>query len=253
MTANRSRWRRVAGLLTHARVVGQGTPLVVVPGLGCASWMYRRLARVLAPHCQLHLYDHPGMGLSAGSWFSPRAQQIPELTDHLAAWMQQSGLVGVPVFGHSMGGEVAIDLAARYPQLPSLLLLCAPTGIPENPSVWMQALRFLRDVPGERLGLVPWALAAYTRTGLWRVYRLARDQDAHETGPLVPLVACPVLVVDGDADPVVRSWTLQALCEQLSDAQSCVIEGGTHALMDSCPEALGAHLLDFLRRHGAVS
>jgi pimeloyl-ACP methyl ester carboxylesterase len=247
MTPNRSQWRRVAGLWTHARQVGDGPPLVIVPGLGCASWMYRRLARVLAPHCRLYLYDHPGMGLSGGSWLARRAVHIPELTDHLAAWMGASGLRGAAVFGHSMGGEIALDLAARYPQLPSMLLLNSPTGIPENPSVLLQVLRLLRDLPGERLGLLPWALAAYSRAGLWRMYRLARDQDAHATAPLVPQVRCPVLVVDGDRDPVVPSSSLHALCALLPDAESCVIPGGTHALMDSRPELLGRRMLSFMR------
>ncbi|MEW6422206.1 MAG: hypothetical protein AB1511_10860 [Deinococcota bacterium] len=42
------------GLLTHARVRGAGPPLVLVPGLGCASWMYAAVSRQLASACTVY-------------------------------------------------------------------------------------------------------------------------------------------------------------------------------------------------------
>ena len=57
-----SHFRRVNGLIRHARVYPNadfGAPsIVIVPGLGCAAWMYRRLARRLAPELQVWVYDH---------------------------------------------------------------------------------------------------------------------------------------------------------------------------------------------------
>ena len=219
-------------------------PLVIVPGLGCAAWMYRRVARRLAVERTVWVYDHPGMGFSQGRLRDPA--RIEQLTDHLASWMEGRGFVGVPVLGHSLGGEVVIDLAARYPALPAALVMCAPTGIPENPSVSAQLIRFLLDAPRERRGLFPLAAAAYLRTGP-RAYWLARDQDAHETGPLIPLVRCPALVIDGTADPVIRSWTLDVLCERLPRARARTVQGGTHALIDSHPAEVARETLNFLR------
>lgn len=248
-----SHFRRVGGLLRHARVYpgphaypGPQTPaqpIVIVPGLGCAAWMYGRLARRLAAERTVWVYDHPGMGFSQARLRDP--VRIEHLTDHLAAWMQARGFVGVPMLGHSLGGEVVIDLAARFPELPSALIVCATTGIPENPSVSAQVVRFLLNMPRERLGLWLPATVAYLRTGP-RAYWLARDQDRHQTGPLLPLVRCPALVIDGTADPVIRSWTLAVMCEQLSRARACTIQGGTHALMDSRPAEVARETLRFL-------
>ncbi|WP_310584081.1 alpha/beta hydrolase [Deinococcus sp.] len=218
-------------------------PIVIVPGLGCASWMYGRLARRLAAERTVWVYDHPGMGFSQARLRDP--VRIEHLTDHLAAWMQARGFVGVPMLGHSLGGEVVIDLAARFPELPSALIVCATTGIPENPSVSAQVVRFLLNMPRERLGLWLPATVAYLRTGP-RAYWLARDQDRHQTGPLLPLVRCPALVIDGTADPVIRSWTLAVMCEQLPRARACTIQGGTHALMDSRPAEVARETLRFL-------
>ncbi|WP_424949271.1 alpha/beta fold hydrolase [Deinococcus sp.] len=243
-----SHFRRVDGLIRHARVYPGPTPstrpIVIVPGLGCASWMYRRLARRLAAEREVWVYDHPGMGLSQGRPCDP--VRIEELTDHLAAWMQARGLVGVPLLGHSLGGEVVIDLAARFPRLPGCLVLCSPTGIPENPSVSAQLVRFLLNMPRERLALYPLALVAYLRTGP-RAYPLAQDQDRHQTGPLISRVRCPALVIDGSRDSVIRSWTLEVMCDLLPRARARTIEGGTHALMDSRPDEAAGETLAFLR------
>lgn len=245
--ASYSHFRRVGGLIRHARVYPgprAARPIVIVPGLGCASWMYRRLAVRLAREYEVWVYDHPGMGLSQGRRRDPL--RIEELTDHLAAWMEARGLRGVPTLGHSLGGEVVIDLAARYPALPSCLVMCAPTGIPENPSVSAQLVRFLINMPRERLALYVPATAAYLRTGP-KAYWLAQDQDRHETGPLISQVRCPALVIDGDRDPVIRSWTLEVMCERLPRARARTVEGGTHALMDSRPQEVADEALAFLR------
>ncbi|GHF30379.1 pimeloyl-ACP methyl ester carboxylesterase [Deinococcus metalli] len=234
----------VHGLRTHALVLGRGAPLVVVPGLGCASWMYLRVAAALADDRRVYLYDPPGHGYSQGTASFPTC--IEHLTDHLAAWLVQAGLVGTPVFGHSLGGEVTFDLAARYPGFCTAVVACAPTGIPENPSVPVQLLRLLRDLPRERAALLVPGLRAYRHCGVRRMLRLADDQTAHDTGPLLGRVDVPTLLLDGLSDPVIQSWTVQAIRTAIPDAVVREIAGGTHALTDSHPRAVARYTLDFL-------
>ncbi|WP_221088809.1 alpha/beta fold hydrolase [Deinococcus aquaedulcis] len=235
----------VNGLRTHARRLGQGPPLVLVPGLGCAAWMYHRVAHELARERTVYLYDPPGHGLSEGRADFPLC--IEHLTDHLAAWLAAMDLRGVPVFGHSLGGEVMFDLAARYPGATCALIACAPTGIPENPSVRVQFLRLLLDLPRERWGLLLPGLRAYTRCGARRMYHLARDQEAHMTGPLLGRVEVPTLLLDGLADPVVQSWTIWQIHEAIPHTVIRQIPGATHAMTDSFPRAVARYTLDFLK------
>lgn len=237
----------VRGLRTHAWVRGQGAPLIVVPGLGCASWMYVRLSRELARARTVYVFDPPSHGHSEGRPDFPRV--IEDLTDHLAAWIQIRGLQGAPLFGHSLGGEVIFDLAARYPHLASGLVACAPTGIPENPSVTVQLLRLLRDLPLERPGLLWPGLRAYSRSGLRLMYRLSQDQGRHDTGPLLPHIHVPTLLLNGLSDRVIRTWTVQAICQAIPHAVVREIHGGTHALTDTYPKAVARYTLDFLDHH----
>ncbi|WP_102125398.1 alpha/beta fold hydrolase [Deinococcus planocerae] len=242
----RAHLTRVHGLRTHARVRGEGPPLVIVPGLGCASWMYARVSRALARERTVYAYDPPGHGLSQGRPDFPA--RLEDLTGHLAAWLEESGLRGAPVLGHSLGGEVVFDLAARFPALTGPLIACAPTGIPENPSVAGQLLRLARDLPRERPGLLLPGLAAYLRSGPARMLRLAADQRAHDTGPLLPRVRVPTLLLDGTADPVIRSWTVRAIRAAIPHAVVREVPGGTHALTDSHPRTVARLTLDFLRK-----
>lgn len=242
--------RRVRGVLTHAEVWaevwGQGPPLVVVPGLGCASWMYRRLAGALAGRHTVWLYDPPGHGLSGRL----RAPRIEHLTDQLAAWLDATGLAGSAVLGHSLGGEVAIDLAARYPAATGPLILCAPTGIPDNPSLTGQVARWALDIPRERPALWPLATAAYLRAAPG-MPALAADQRRHRTGPLLPHVQAPTLILTGTRDPIIRAWTVDVLCRDLPDARSARLERGTHALTDHCPQEVADLVAAFLARAGS--
>jgi pimeloyl-ACP methyl ester carboxylesterase len=89
-------------------------------------------------------YDPPGHGLSGGTWWG-RAD-LPGLVEHLRAWLTVKGFGSVPIVGHSLGGEVLFDLAARYPECLSALIAVAPTGIPENPSVRVQLTRLMKDL-----------------------------------------------------------------------------------------------------------
>ncbi|MDB5045530.1 MAG: alpha/beta hydrolase [Deinococcus sp.] len=240
-----SHFTRVNGLQTHAWVRGNGPPLVLVPGLGCASWMYVRVSRELARERTDYVYDPPGHGFSQRRRDYPRT--IEDLTDHLAAWLVACGLNCAPLLGHSLGGEVVFDLAARYPTCTSALIACAPTGIPENPSVTMQFLRLLRDLPHERLPLLLPALSAYSTSGPALMLRLATDQSQHDTGPLLKQVRVPTLLLDGDLDYVIRSWTVRDLRRSIPDALVKTVPGGTHALTDSHPKTVARYTLDFLR------
>ncbi|WP_135227652.1 alpha/beta fold hydrolase [Deinococcus fonticola] len=241
-----SHFTEVNGLRTHALVGGAGDPLVIVPGLGCASWMYTRLAGQLAQERTVYVYDPPGHGWSAGTWAYPT--RIEHLTAHLAAWLRQMGLSGAALLGHSLGGEVILDLAVRCPGVAGALVACAPTGIPENPSVPIQLLRLLSDLPRERLELLRLGFHAYSVPGVRRLFLLAYDQRRHLTGPLLGNVTLPTLLVSAGRDPVVHAWTIREIQRHVPQAEVQIIPGAPHALTDACPHEVARVTLDFLKR-----
>ena len=232
----------VRGLRTHARVYGRGRPItvVIVPGLGCASWMYRRLAHRLAQRYTVWLYDPPGHGLSQGR--RNDSVRVEELTDHLAQWLEAQQINRPVLLGHSLGGEVIFQLAVRYPQLPGALVAVAPTGLPGNPSILRQVQRLIRDIPRERLAFSPLCLSAYSRTGVRRFYQLSHAIEYQSALPFLALVRCRVLLLGGTSDPVVSSGALRRLTRLWPHLQVVELAGAPHAMTDANADAVAEQI-----------
>lgn len=227
---------KVRGLRTHARVYGRGQQVtaVIVPGLGCASWMYLRLAHLLAQSYTVWLYDPPGQGLSQGRWND--AVSVEQLTDHLALWLEAQQIRRPVLLGHSLGGEVVIELAVRYPQLTGPLIAVAPTGLPENPGLLRQVWRLTRDIPRERLAFWPLCLSAYVRTGICRFYQLARAIEHQSALPYLALIQRPVLVLGGARDPVVPVSALRQVSWRWPQVQVVELAAAPHGMTDANAE-----------------
>src|SRR5919206_350635 len=82
-------------------VGGDGTPLVLVHGLGGGASNWVELAPALARRYRVLVPDLPGHG---GSAPFPAAPTLSPFADVLAALAEQEGMVPAAVVGHSLGG-----------------------------------------------------------------------------------------------------------------------------------------------------
>ena len=105
-------------------IEGSGPPVLMVHGLGGTSNFYQAQAQALADRFQVIRPD------SAGAGRSPVTGQISigSHADDLAALLDQLGVGGATVVGHSMGTLVVRTLAARHPGLVSRLVLLGAPG-----------------------------------------------------------------------------------------------------------------------------
>lgn len=99
---------------------GEGPPLLLLHGFGGAAWNYTEMAPLL-PGRRLVVPDLPGHG---GSEPLP-APSLSGFADAVATLLDEPAAV----FGHSLGGVVALRLAERHPGLVRSLVLAAPAGI----------------------------------------------------------------------------------------------------------------------------
>ena len=132
---------------------GAGAPLVLLHGIGLDRRSWDPVVPALARHFDVIAVDLPGFGDSAPSQADPRA-----LAEAVAALLAELGVTTPHVAGNSLGGWVALELAALRP-VASLTLL-SPAGL------WK------RDTPG------------YCRVSLRASRWLAR----HAAGPLSRLL-----------------------------------------------------------------
>ena len=117
---------------------GAGEPLLLITGLGYASWCWHELRAALGGECELVSFDNRGAGQSdkpAGPY------TIPQLADDAAALLEALGLGGVRVLGHSMGGYIALTLALRHPRaVKSLVLVGTSPGGPQTEAIPAETL-----------------------------------------------------------------------------------------------------------------
>lgn len=123
---------------------GNGSPILLLHGLGAAGSIWEPVARLLAPHHRVLAPDLLGFGRS------PWPDVHYTVDDHLAALegtLEERGLdrVLLDVAGHSMGAVLAAEFAARHPGRVGRLTLI---GLP-----YFQSESDVRSIAA-RLGLL---------------------------------------------------------------------------------------------------
>lgn len=105
---------------------GQGAPLVLLNGFAATrnDWDPTFLA-ALCRRRELILIDHRGVG---GSWNDEGPFTIGDLAADVSGAIDALGLVRPGVLGWSMGGFIALSLAAARPELVGKLVLLSTSG-----------------------------------------------------------------------------------------------------------------------------
>lgn len=232
----------------HAAEFGaHGEPLVLLHGLSGSSRWWRRNVPELARGSRVVVPDVIGFGRTRVRGTLP---PIGEIADLLAGWMDRLALGPVDLVGHSMGGQIAVHLAARHPERVRRLVLVDAAGIP-RPITPRTLTRFAAEVaPPRRWGdpfflptIVGDALLAGPRTILRAIGHILRD----DVRPLLPRVAAPTLVVWGELDTIIPVEHAREFREGIPGARLAVLRDAAHNPMVDRPEAFNRLVADFLR------
>jgi 3-oxoadipate enol-lactonase len=250
--------------------LGAGFPFLLVQGLGYAKWAsqaqwndYARRRRVLA-------LDNRGTGLSSKP---PGPYSIEMLADDAASVLDERGIERCDVYGHSLGGFVALTLALRRPELVrSLVLVATSPGGPgheplpeETRETWLSAAGLpLEDAIRATMptAFAPgWADAHPNEYRRWLTARIDSPTPPEcwfaqfragglylEQGVPVEEIAVPALVVHGDLDRVVPLANGLLLTARLPDAELVVLRGRGHVPMLEQPEEFSSVVCRFLDR-----
>ncbi len=211
-------------------------------GLGMSSRSVRPLVDALGATTRTLAPDLPGYGRSP----QPRVGSlgVHDLARAVLGWMDERGVDSAVLVGHSVGAQVAGEVALIAPDRVRRLVALAPTGDPERPSVLRQALRLLGGVLHEPPLLVGIAVVDYLRAGPGQMVVLMRRavQRAEQQGDAT--VQVPLLVVRGSRDEVCT----QAWCEQLvastAGSRLVVVEDSAHGIAYDAPPELVDLLLE---------
>ena len=220
---------------------GQGMPLVLLHGYGGSARWWTRNLHSLAKVRRVYVPDLPGFTRSR-----MRVRFTLEgAVDRLAIWMAASGVECADIMGHSMGGMVALLLAARHPERIRSLVLCAPAGIPFTSGLVGIALRALRSRGSGDPRFTAIVVAGSLRTGprvMWQAVQEIRSVDVLSE---LRAVKAPSLILWGDRDHLLPVSGARIMTEAIAGARLIVVPGAGHNLMYEQADLVNQAAVDF--------
>lgn len=245
MDTDRTR-TRIDGFDLHAVHQGVGAPVVLLHGLAGSRRWWRFTTPALAGRFRVHVPEMVGFGDSRGAVRQPT---FPEMAGLLVRWLDARGIDRTHFVGHSMGAQVGVHLAGRWPDRIDRLVLADAAGIPHPHSTAQ-----LVDLAGElawprswgRIGFLPTIALDAARAGPRTMIGSIRKILADDIRPLLPRVRAPTLLLWGEHDPVTPVEDGRLIETLIPCARLVVIDGASHNPMADRPDLFNREVLRFL-------
>lgn len=233
-----------------------GTPVLVLHGLGTSAEAMMGVAQILRDRSRVVVPDLPGFGEHAMHGEVPHDWRF--YIDCVERFRAHEGLGRVDVVGTSMGGAFAAAYAATYPDSVRRVVLLSPAGVRapvENPFMkrvaageipldikddasFEEVLRLNFPTPPPMPAPIRAAFverAVERRDALLRIIEDLRPFLVDGCGDLLPRVKAPTLVLYGSLDQLTDPSMLSVWRLGLPDMQGEVLEGAGHVLLYDRP------------------
>lgn len=254
----------------HHQILGSGSPLLLLNGIGLDVSAWGPIADLLARERRLILVDARGTGRSGPA---PEPSTTAGMAADALALLEHLGVGAVDVLGLSLGGLVAQELALLAPaRVRSLVLAATAARLPGRTrralDAWRRLLLAGTDPDALRREQVAWVLGAATleddaaTEGILAALAGAPPPSprgfsaqagaclAHDGRDRAARIDAPALVLGGSDDALVPPSATGALARLLPRARLEVHPGG-HAFLLESAGAVAASVLRFLREQEA--
>jgi pimeloyl-ACP methyl ester carboxylesterase len=263
-------WADLADCRCYYELVGEGEPLLLIPGLGGTCRLWDPVLPELARHFTLILPDNRDVGRTASK--KRRAKTLAHNAADLVELLDVLQLDRSHVMGVSLGGVIAQRMAVDHPSRVDRLILVSCTDR-FSPYLWQiasllgQTLRrfpkevFVRTM--ELLGTAPEYLDRNLAFCEERIKERCQIKvPARAIGAQMRALACsemdeqyyriaaPTLVIAGEYDAIIPSCYARAMAAKIPDSRFVLIRGAGHNPLADYPERSAPPIMRFLRGRG---
>jgi 3-oxoadipate enol-lactonase len=243
---------------------GQGTPVLLIMGLGYPSQMWHRTRPLLVECYRTIALDNRGVGRSD---IPPGPYPIAVMAADAAAVLDAAGVDRAHVYGISMGGMIAQEFALQYPtRVRSLILGCTAAGGPSAIRAEPEVTQFLmargQMKPEDAAeASVPIIYDSGTpRARIDEDLAVRRDwfprPDAYmnqlagimawEAYSRLDQIKAPTLVIHGETDRLVPPGNGELIAARIPNAKLVRIPRAGHIYVTDQPEAAHRPVVEFL-------
>jgi 3-oxoadipate enol-lactonase len=239
---------------------GSGDPVLLIMGHAYGADMWHRTIPALAARYRVIRFDNRGAGRSSDP---PGPYPVPLMAGDALAVLDASDTASAHVYGVSMGGFIALQLALDHPgRVRSLTLGCTAASAAAAPhGALLTRARSL--VPAALLNRMAWKLLygsgtpALRRTEDQQIVRRTRASRRGRHGQLTGAasfdvtsrlgeIRTPVLVLHGAQDRLSPAANAQRLADGIAGARIVVFPNAGHVYVTDAPDAANNEVLRFL-------
>ena len=239
---------------------GAGDPVLLIMGHAYGADMWHRTAPELAASYRVIRFDNRGTGRSSDP---PGPYPVQLMAGDALAVLDAAGAASAHVYGVSMGGFIALQLALGHPgRVRSLTLGCTAASA-EGASRGALLTRVRSLVPAAALNRMAWKLLygpgtpgnrrAEDQQIVRRTRASARGRRGQLTGAAsfdvtsrLAEIRIPTLVIHGAHDRIVPAANAQRLADGIAGARLVVFPDAGHVYTTDAPDAANQEILRFL-------
>ncbi len=257
----------------HVEQAGAGEPMLFITGFAISAAVFEPVLPLYAGRFAVTAYDNRGAGRSSGA---VPGLSIADLAADAVGVLDALGIDSAHVYGLSMGGMIAQEVALRFPHRVRALVLggTTPGGL-HAVLPWRELAALARELPGKPSGVRARTLAAMLFSPEFRAAEPERVAALlplfgrhrahpvgvaahwwatlyHDTWARLPGLDRPTLVMHGSADALTPLESARRLADRIPGAELAVVPGAGHAYPLERPQESYDLLVDFLDRHGPI-
>ena len=259
-------WAELSDVRCYYELVGEGDPLLFIPGLGGTCRVWDPVVPALAEHFTCILPDNRGLGRSVGR---RKPKTLADYSSDLAELLDYLQLERAHVLGLSLGGIIAQRFALDHPSRVDRLVLvsCADRFTAYLHRITALLGHSLRRFPRamfvqtmEILTTAPF----YLDTNVAEIDRQAQERVQagvparamgtqlrallrSEVDPADYKILNPTLVVAGEHDHLIPNCYARRMAAKIADSQFVLIPGAGHNPMVEKPDEVLPIISRFLR------
>jgi pimeloyl-ACP methyl ester carboxylesterase len=228
--------------LNYATGPDNGPQMVLLHGLAARWQTFMPVVPMLSQEWQLFLVDLRGHGLSGRT---PGRYHLPDFAGDIVAFLEAQTAPPVVLYGHSLGGWITLDIAARRPDLVRAAIV-GDSAVYTDHLDPDAAISYLSDLPIAMRSLAK-SLNQLDPDAM-RAFHADEMTIGYEPDVILPMITCPVLLLQADTErgglmtdgDVTRSLAL------LKDGRHVKFPGLGHGLHVENSEPILQAVTDFL-------